>query len=112
VTIGDDALIGSHVSIMNGSRQHGTSRLDIPVREQSGEWPRVTIGRDTWIGDRVVIMCDVGEHCVVGAGSVVTKPVPDYAIVVGSPARVVGWRKEPEAAQVVDRNVLPMSASG
>lgn len=96
VSIGDDVLVGSHVSITNGSRQHGTSRLDIPVREQPGEWPRVTIGRDTWIGDRAVVMADVGEHCVVGAGAVVTRPVPDFAIVVGSPARIVGWRKEPE----------------
>jgi len=112
VTIGDDALIGSHVSIMNGSRQHGTSRLDIPVREQPGEWPRVTIGRDTWIGDRAVIMCDVGEHCVVGAGSVVTKPVPDYAIVVGSPARVIGWRKEPETAPLEEPAIIPMSGAG
>lgn len=94
VTIEDDALIGSHVSITNGNRQHGTERLDIPVREQPGDWPRVTIGRDTWVGDRAVIMADVGEHCVVGAGSVVTRPVPGYAIVVGSPARIVGWRKE------------------
>jgi serine acetyltransferase len=39
-------------------------------------------------------MADVGAHCVVGAGSVVTRPVPDYAIVVGSPARIVAWRTE------------------
>ncbi len=112
VTIEDDALIGSHVSITNGSRQHGTDRLDIPVREQPGEWPRVTIGRDTWVGDRAVIMADVGEHCVVGAGSVVTRPVPDYAIVVGSPARVVGWRKEPELKQLELPAVIPMSGAG
>lgn len=91
-TLEDDVLIGSHVSIMNGSRQHGIDRLDVPVREQPGEWPRITIGRDSWIGDRAVIMADVGQHCVVGAGSVVTKPVSDYAIVVGNPARVVRYR--------------------
>jgi serine acetyltransferase len=38
-------------------------------------------------------MADVGRHCVVGAGSVVAAPVPDYAIVVGVPARVVGRRR-------------------
>ncbi|HEY1380165.1 MAG TPA: acyltransferase [Gemmataceae bacterium] len=95
VTIGDDVLIGSHVSIMNGSGQHGIDRLDVPVREQPGVWPHVTIGQDTWIGDRAVVMADVGRHCVIGAGSVVTKPVPDYAIAVGSPARVVGRRGGP-----------------
>ena len=92
VALEDDVLVGSHVSITNGSRQHGISRPDIPVREQPGEWPRVTIGRDSWIGDRAVVMADVGEHCVVGAGAVVTKPVPNFAIVVGVPAHVVGWR--------------------
>lgn len=92
VTLEDDVLVGSHVSITNGSRQHGIERLDIPVREQPGVWPRVKIGRDSWIGDRAVVMADVGEHCVVGAGAVVTRSVPDYAIVVGVPARVVGWR--------------------
>jgi acetyltransferase-like isoleucine patch superfamily enzyme len=94
LTLEDDVLVGSHVSIMNGSRQHGIERLDLPVREQPGQWPRITIGQDTWIGDRAVVMTDVGAHCVIGAGAVVTRPVPDYAIVAGVPAKVVGWRKE------------------
>jgi virginiamycin A acetyltransferase len=92
VTLEDDVLIGSHVSIMNGTGQHGIERLDVPIREQPGTWPRVTIGRDSWVGDRAVVMADVGAHCVIGAGSVVTKPIPDYAIAVGSPARVVRYR--------------------
>jgi acetyltransferase-like isoleucine patch superfamily enzyme len=92
VTLEDDVLLGSHVSITNGAAQHGIERLDVPVREQPGTWPRVTIGRDTWIGDRAVVMADVGRHCVIGAGSVVTAPVPDYAIAVGVPARVVRSR--------------------
>jgi acetyltransferase-like isoleucine patch superfamily enzyme len=85
-------LLGSNVSVMNGSAQHGTDRLDVPIREQPGAWPRVTIGRDSWVGDRAVVMADVGAHCVVGAGSVVTRPVPDFAVAVGSPARVVRFR--------------------
>lgn len=94
VELGDDVLLGSQVSIMNGARQHGIERLDIPVREQPGQWPRVRIGRDSWIGDRAIVMADVGEHCVVGAGAVVTKVVPDYAIVVGNPARIVQYRTD------------------
>lgn len=94
VTLEDDVLVGSHVSITNGSRQHGIERLDVPVREQPGLWPRVTIGRDTWIGDRAIVMASVGAHCVVGAGAVVTRPLPDFAIVVGSPARIIAWRTE------------------
>jgi virginiamycin A acetyltransferase len=92
VTLEEDVLLGSHVSVTNGSAQHGTGRLDIPVREQPGVWPRVTIGRDTWVGDRAVVMADVGKHCVIGAGSVVTRTIPDYAIAVGVPAKVVRYR--------------------
>jgi acetyltransferase-like isoleucine patch superfamily enzyme len=92
VTLEDDVLVASHVAIANGGRQHGIDRLDIPIREQPGEWPHVTIGRDTWIGDRAVVLTDVGRHCVIGAGSVVTRPVPDYAIAVGNPARVIRSR--------------------
>jgi virginiamycin A acetyltransferase len=98
VTLEDDVLLGSQVSIMNGAEQHGIARLDIPIREQPGVWPRITIGRDTWIGDRAVVMADVGKHCVIGAGSVVTRPVPDFAVAVGVPARVVRFRNASEIA--------------
>src|SRR5262249_57529706 len=96
---GEEGLLGWGVWIMNGGGQHGIERLDIPIREQPGAWPRVTVGRDTWIGDCAVVLADVGKHCVIGAGSVVTKPVPDYAIAVGVPARVVRYRNEGAATE-------------
>ena len=95
ITIEDDVLIASYVSIINGGKQHGIDGTDIPIRLQPGAWPRVTIGTDSWIGERAVVMADVGRHCVVGAGAVVTKPIPDYAIAVGVPAQVVGYRGRP-----------------
>jgi virginiamycin A acetyltransferase len=94
VTLEDDVLISSHVSIPSGGKQHGIDRLDLPIREQPGTWARVTIGRDSWIGDRAVVLANVGRHCVIGAGSVVTKPIPDYAVAVGVPARVVHFRND------------------
>lgn len=87
-------LISSHVSIPSGGKQHGIDRLDLPIREQPGIWSRVTIGRDSWIGDRAVVLADVGRHCVIGAGSVVTEPIPDYAVAVGVPAKVVRFRNQ------------------
>jgi acetyltransferase-like isoleucine patch superfamily enzyme len=95
VTLEDDVLLGSHVSIANGSAQHGTERLDVPIREQPGKWPRITVGRDSWVGDRAVVLADVGRQCVIGAGSVVTKAIPDHAVAVGVPARVVRFRNQP-----------------
>ena len=93
-TLEDDVLLASNVSIMNGSKQHGIERLDIPVREQPGVFEHVTIGKDTWIGERAIVSVSVGQHCIIGAGAVVTKPVPDYAIVVGVPAKVIGDRRD------------------
>jgi acetyltransferase-like isoleucine patch superfamily enzyme len=94
VTLEEDVLLGSHVSIINGGAQHGIERLDVPVREQPGQWRRITIGSDSWIGDRSVVLANVGRHCVVGAGSVVVTPLEDYAIAVGNPARVLRYRNQ------------------
>jgi acetyltransferase-like isoleucine patch superfamily enzyme len=98
VTLEDDVLLGSHVSVANGGAQHGIDRLDVPVREQPGQWTRVTVGRDSWVGDRAVVLADVGRHCVVGAGSVVTRPIPDYAIAAGVPAKVIRYRNDDDRA--------------
>lgn len=91
-TIGDDVLIASHVSVMNGTRQHGTERLDIPMREQPGDYPPVSIGNDTWIGERATIAASIGSHCIIGAGALVLADIPDYSIAVGVPARVIRSR--------------------
>jgi acetyltransferase-like isoleucine patch superfamily enzyme len=56
-----------------------------------------------------VVLADVGRHCVIGAGSVVTKPVPDYAVAVGVPARVVRYRN---ATPGLVANAGPQAAPG
>ena len=109
VTLEDDVLVSSNVSILNGGKQHGIARLDIPIREQPGVYTRVIIGRDSWLGDRSIVMADVGRHCVVGAGSLVTKPVPDFAIAVGSPARIVGSRQQPQQSERPQADVAQAS---
>jgi virginiamycin A acetyltransferase len=93
VVLEDDVLIGAHVSVMNGGAQHGIDRLDVPIRDQPGVFPRVRIGRGSWVGDRAAVLADIGDHCVIGAGSVVTKEVSDYAVAVGVPARVIRDRR-------------------
>ena len=59
---------------------------------QPGERRLVRIGEGTWVGSAAVVMADVGRHCVIGAGSVVTKPIPDYSIAAGVPAVVIRSR--------------------
>ena len=70
VSIEDDVLIASHVSVMNGCHQHGTSRLDIPIRDQPGEFIPVTIGTGSWIGEHATVAADVGRHCCHEGGCV------------------------------------------
>jgi acetyltransferase-like isoleucine patch superfamily enzyme len=93
-SIGNDCLIGDHVLVVDGRRQHNIDRLDVPINAQGGVVKQVRIGDDCMIGGHSVILADVGDHCVVGAGSVVTEPVAPYKIVAGSPARVIGDRRE------------------
>lgn len=106
--IGDFALIGMHVQII-GREDHEMSELGMPMSLSTwvgNREPRsrdsVEIGRDVWIGASSVILggVSIGEGSVVGAGSVVTRDVPNYSIVVGNPARVVGAR----FADVHERN--------
>lgn len=96
ITLEDNVLLASGVSIANGTNQHFFDRLDIPIREQGGVFPRLTIGEDSWIGERAIVLANVGKHCVIGAGALVLEDVPDYAIAVGVPAKVVKFRKAPD----------------
>lgn len=64
---------------------------------------KIIIGNDVWIGQGVTIIkkrgIRIGNGAVIGAGTLVTKDVPDYAIVVGTPARVIKYRFEPEVIE-------------
>jgi len=84
--IGDDTIIGSNVDIISGTRQHKFDRFDLPIREQGGSLEKIIIGVDCWIGNSAVIMADVGEKSIVGAGSVVVQAVEPGSIVAGNPA--------------------------
>ena len=63
--------------------------------------PETIIGNDVWIGTRVTILprIKVGDGAVIGAGAVVTKDVPAYAIVGGVPAHIIDWRFKPSQIQ-------------
>jgi acetyltransferase-like isoleucine patch superfamily enzyme len=93
--IEDHVLIGQHVVLLAGKKHHNIDRIDIPIKLQ-GNPPKepITIGRGVWIGANATVMADVGHDAIVGAGSVVTKPVPPFAIVAGNPARIIRMRTE------------------
>lgn len=69
------------------------------VEEDTVPYGKLSIGCDVWIGQYVTVLpsCKrIGDGAVIGAGSVVTKDVPDYAIVVGNPAKVLKYRFDEE----------------
>lgn len=91
--IGDNVMMGPDVTIL--TQTHNIERTDIPMGQQGMRVAEVVIGNDVWIGMRVVIMpgVKVGNGAVIGAGAVVTKDVPDFAVVGGVPAKIIKYRK-------------------
>ena len=86
VTIGDDCFIGPNVSIYTAC--HSTDPVE---RNSRREWAEpVTIGDNVWIGGSVTILpgVTIGNNVTIGAGSVVTKDIPDNVVAVGNPCRV------------------------
>src|SRR5262249_30475500 len=86
--IEDHATIGSNVDLLSGRRQHAFADPEKPVQTQARAYTPLRLGRNCWIGNSAVVMADIGECAVVGAGSVVVKPVPAGAVAVGNPAVV------------------------
>lgn len=64
----------------------------------------VKIGHDVWIGENAIILSrvEIGNGAVIGAGSVVTKSVPPYAVVGGNPARFIKWRFDREVIEKLE----------
>lgn len=87
-----DVLIASGVHITSGARMHGTDDPTKPIKEQQGQNQLVTIGQGAWIGALAVVMADVGRDSIVGAGAVVTKPIPERVVAAGVPSRVLKSR--------------------
>ncbi len=103
-TIGDNVKIQNNVSIYTGVIIEddvfcGPSMVFTNVInprsfiERKDEYRRTLVRRGASIGANATIVCGVtlGRYCVVGAGGVVTRDVPDYAVVYGNPARIRSW---------------------
>lgn len=110
VRIGKDVMMGPDCVLLSANHRHDD--LTTPMIEQGYlETQTTVIDDDVWIGTRVVILPGrhLGAHSIIGAGAVVTRDVPPYAIVGGNPARVIGWRKEPDASPPQDAD-LPVKS--
>lgn len=123
VVIGDDVTIKSGVQIWDGV--HIEDRVFIGPNvtftnnplPRSKEYPsqvtRTVIRRGASIGANATILCGIslGEHCMVGAGAVVTRSVPAHAIVMGNPGHIAGYVTESPAPSAMPADAEPQSAS-
>lgn len=87
IKIGNDVIIGPGVSFF--SENHNFSNSEELIRLQGETRKNIIIEDDVWIGANATILAGVhiGTHSVIGAGSIVTKDVPAYTVVIGSPAK-------------------------
>jgi acetyltransferase-like isoleucine patch superfamily enzyme len=90
-----DVLLAAGVHVPSGAHTHGTDLADTTFRDQPGDLRQIRIGAGTWIGSNAVVMADVGKNTIVGAGAVVTRPLPDRVVAAGVPARIVKRLDEP-----------------
>lgn len=107
VTIGDHVKVQNNVSIYAGVEVEddvflGPSMVFTNVLnprsfiERKSEFKKTLVRKGATIGANATIVCgnSIGRYALVGAGTVVTKPVPDYALMVGNPAVQIGWVSE------------------
>lgn len=90
IRIGRDVLIGMNTVLRAADHRFDRSP-DVPIRKQGHEGGVITIGDDVWLGANVVVVAgaEIGDHCVIGAGSVVTGKIPSGSVAAGAPARVI-----------------------
>ena len=89
VSIGDDVRLAQNVVVT--ALNHNYQDINMPISEQGVKTEQINIGDETWIGANSVILPGIliGKHCVIGAGSIVTRNVPSYSLVAGNPARII-----------------------
>ncbi len=107
IEIGDAVFFGQNVFVTDAS--HGYQDPEVPIGRQWGPHAPVSIGAGTWVGHGAVILpgAQIGRNVVVAAGAVVRGTVEDFAVVAGSPARVVR-RLEPGVGWVGSNDVRPV----
>lgn len=131
VFVGNDVLIGNNVKIQNNVSVYDCVTLEDDVFcgpsmvftnvynprsavSRKEEYRKTLVKKGATIGANATIICGVtiGKHAFIGAGSVVTKDVPDFALMAGNPARQIGWMSAYGERLVFDEQGYAESAKG
>lgn len=104
-------ITGNHMSIVGLDVKHVTDEVK-NIQDVHGEYDRdVIVDEDVWMGARVSLLSGVhiGRGAEIGTGAVVRGSIPPYAVVVGNPAKVVGFRFTPEEIIQHEKILYPES---
>jgi UDP-2-acetamido-3-amino-2,3-dideoxy-glucuronate N-acetyltransferase len=131
VVISPDVVLGNNVKVQNNVSIYTGVTCDDDVFlgpscvftnvinprsavNRRGQYARTHVGKGASIGANATIVCghDIGEYAFIGAGAVVTKNIPPYAIVVGNPAKQTGWMSEYGSKLVFKDNLAICPESG
>lgn len=123
VVVSPDVVLGNHVKVQNNISIYtgviceddvflGPSMVFTNVINprsainRKSEYAKTVVKKGATIGANATIVCghDIGKYSFIGAGAVVTKNVPDYALVIGNPARQTGWMSEFGHKLIFDKN--------
>lgn len=117
VTLGNNVKVQNNVSIYTGVECEddvflGPSMVFTNILNprsavvRKDEYIKTIVKKGASIGANATILCGItlGSFCLIGAGSVVTKPVPDYALIVGNPGHQIGWVSEYGHTLKIDKN--------
>lgn len=107
VTIKRGSIIGPKVTIYTANHNFKSDAHAIPYDKQLDRHS-VEIGENVWIGGNVILLpgAKLEEGVVVGAGSVISKVIPAYSIVVGNPCKVVGFRDIEKYSELKDKDAV------
>lgn len=125
VNVGNDVIIGNYCKVQNNVSIYegveledfvfcGPSMVFTNVLNPRCKYPqrgkefylKTLVKEGASLGANCTIVCGntIGKHSFVGAGAVVTKNIPDYALVVGNPAKIIGWVSEAGTKLIFDKN--------
>lgn len=90
--IGENTLLGSGVHILSGKKQHFFDDINVPIQQQGGQFDKVSIGQNCWLGNQSIVTVNIVGNTVIATGSVVVHQIDNPGVYGGNPAKLITIR--------------------